>query len=303
MPNDSSDHVHIIVSGETLGRIAKNHHLDLDALLAANPEIKNPNKVMVGQRVKIPHAAAPAPVMTTPVVTPAPASPAPDAPGTSVPLGGMPDTKNRADAEKYDMYSQFFMRYGVNVNALDPGARVLLGLRITSNTRTRAGAGEYNDRLVVVWRDEGGAKHVKEFVANTEPSSRYEDTPENRKIRPGKITKVSADGDRRGDLGCLPDGLYNYKRDKSGTFGDVLRPISDIFVVRDVDHDGDFDAADQAASVREMLNSHDSILFHKGANSFTGSAGCQTLQPAEFAKFWAALGGQSRFQYALATVA
>ena len=82
-----------------------------------------------------------------------------------------------------------------------------------------------------------------------------------------------------------------------------MRPISDTFVMRDVDHDGDFDAADQAASVRELLNSGKSILFHKGGKDITGSAGCQTLKPVEFGRFWDSLGSQRRFQYVVATVA
>lgn len=206
---ENPDHVHIIVSGETLSKIADRHHIKLDDLLAANPEIKNPDKIMVGQRLKIPHAIAPAPVMTAPVTTPAPVSPAPIAAGTDVPLGGMPQTEGRSEAEKYDTYSQFFMRYGVNLNALEPGVRSILGLRVTSSARVRGGAGEYNDRLVVCWREASNAKHVREFVANTEPSSRYEDTPANRKLK--RVMGADAGGDSRRDLGCLPDGLYNYE--------------------------------------------------------------------------------------------
>lgn len=299
---ENSDHVYIIVSGETLSAIADRHHIKLSELLAANRDIKNPDRIMVGQRVKIPHAIAPAPVMTPPVVAPAAESPAPVAAGTSSPLGGMPNTSGRPEAEKYEMYSQFFARYGVNLNALGAGTRVLLGLRVKSNSRARDGAGEYNDRLVVAWKGADGARRVKEFGANTEPSSRYEDTPRNRKLK-AKIMGLDANRDGVSDLGCLPDGLYNFEKGQSATYGHVLRPVSDIFVIRDINHDGDFDAEDQAASVQALLNSGRSVLFHKGGNNITGSAGCQTLKPAEFEQFWAALGPQSRFQYVVTTVA
>lgn len=300
---ENEDHVHIVVTGETLSKIADRHHIKLSELLEANKDtIKDPNKIMIGQRVKIPHAIAPVPVMTPPVVAPASESPAPLAEGTSLPLGGMPQTANRSDAEKYEMYSQFFIRYGVNLNALDAGTRVLLGLRVRSNTRVRDGAGEYNDRLVVAWRSADGAKHVREFVANTEPSSRYEDTPRNRKLK-AKIMGTDANRDGSRDLGCLPDGLYNFEKAESSTYGHVLRPLSDIFVIRDINHDGDFDAEDQARSVQALLNSGRSVLFHKGGNNITGSAGCQTLKPAEFNEFWASLGPQKSFQYVVATVA
>lgn len=302
MPEENKDHVHVIVSGDTLSKVADRHHIKLAELLAENPQIKDPNKVMIGQRIKIPHAIAPAPVMTTPVVAPAAETPTPLAAGTDVPLGGMPVTNSLNDAEKYDTYSQFFSRYGVTLNALDPGTRALLGLRVKSNTRVRGGAGEYNDRLVVAWREASGTKRVREFIANTEPSSRYEDTPENKRLG-RKIMGADADRDGRRDLGCLPDGLYHFRKGTSPTYGNVLAPESDLFVIRDVDHDGDFDAADQAASVHALLNSQKSILFHKGGNDITGSAGCQTLKPADFNNFWEALGPQNRFQYVVATVA
>jgi LysM repeat protein len=300
---ETEDHVHIIVSGESLSKIADRHHIKLSELLEANKDtIKDPNRIMVGQRVKIPFAIAPAPVMTPPVVAPAAETPAPVAAGTSLPLGGMPNTSGRSEAEKYEMYSQFFIRYGVNVNALNADTRVLLGLRVKSSTHVKGGAGEYNDRLVMAWRAADGTRRVKEFIANTEPSSRYEDTPENKRL--GRSI-LGSDANRDGvrDLGCLPDGLYNYEKAESPHLGHVLRPLSDIFVIRDINHDGDFDAADQAGSVQALLNSGRSVLFHKGGNNITGSAGCQTLKPAEFDQFWASLGSQSRFQYVVATVA
>ncbi len=39
------------------------------------------------------------------------------------------------------MYSHFFVRYGVNLNALPAGTRSLLGLRVRSNTHVNAGPG------------------------------------------------------------------------------------------------------------------------------------------------------------------
>jgi len=293
MPNNSSDHVHIIVSGETLSRIADSYHLKLGELLDANPEIKDPNKVMVGQRVKIPNSAAPAPVMTPPVVPPAAQeTPVPVAASSGAPAAGMPNTSGMNDESKYDLYAQYFSRYGVNLAALVDGARVLLGLRITSSTKINGGLGAYDDRIVVAWRDSSG-KHVREFKGTTEPSGRYE----------GK-DGLDANFDGRKDLGCLPDGSYQYQKSHSAHLGRVLAPCSDIFVVRDVDHDGRFTDADKVAvSVREKLNSGRSVLFHAGGNSMTGSAACQTMPPAQFSGFWDSLGSQSRYQYVLSTVA
>jgi LysM repeat protein len=302
MPDDSQnqvpeDEVHIIVSGDTLGGIARRHHIDLKELLAANPQIEDPDVVFKGQRIRIPHAISPHPVLTAPVVPAVahatPATPAPDAPGKSDGVApGMPNTSGMSDAAKYDLYAPYFSRYGVNVAALESGKRVLLGLRITSSTKANSGLGVYDDRIVIAWRDDGG-KHVIEFKGTTEPSGRYE----------GK-EGLDANFDGRRDLGCLPDGLYEYQRSHSDHLGDVLAPTSDVFVIRDVNHDGKFTDVDKmAVTVREKLNSGRSVLFHMGGNKMTGSAGCQTMPPGEFRSFWKQLGHQSRYQYALATVA
>lgn len=47
-----------IKSGDTLSQIAKKRGVSLKALLAANPSIKNANKIRVGQSIKIPGAEA-----------------------------------------------------------------------------------------------------------------------------------------------------------------------------------------------------------------------------------------------------
>jgi nucleoid-associated protein YgaU len=46
--------VHVVAQGETLSKIAKRYGLTLDQVLAANPQIKNPNKIAIGDEIKIP---------------------------------------------------------------------------------------------------------------------------------------------------------------------------------------------------------------------------------------------------------
>ena len=45
--------------GDTLGTIASAHQVTLQALLAANPSIADPNKIYVGQQICIPDGGEP----------------------------------------------------------------------------------------------------------------------------------------------------------------------------------------------------------------------------------------------------
>lgn len=69
-----------VKAGDTLSQIALNNGVSLKAVIAANPQIKNPSLIYVGQKINIPAAGAPAPAEETPaaetpaVVAPTPAS-------------------------------------------------------------------------------------------------------------------------------------------------------------------------------------------------------------------------------------
>ena len=71
-PPISTVAAHTVASGDTLSSIAAANNTTISALLQANPDIKNPNVIGVGQQIKLPTAAAP----TAPLPTPAPATPA-----------------------------------------------------------------------------------------------------------------------------------------------------------------------------------------------------------------------------------
>jgi LysM repeat protein len=51
--------VYVIKKGDTLSKVANKFGVELDALLAANPAIKDPNKISLGQQIVIPTAAPP----------------------------------------------------------------------------------------------------------------------------------------------------------------------------------------------------------------------------------------------------
>lgn len=46
--------VHIVQPGDTLWRIAQSYGVDINVLIAANPDIKNPNLIQTGQKIVIP---------------------------------------------------------------------------------------------------------------------------------------------------------------------------------------------------------------------------------------------------------
>ncbi len=46
--------VHIVVKGNTMSKIAKKYGVTVEELMAANPQIKNPNKIAIGDAITIP---------------------------------------------------------------------------------------------------------------------------------------------------------------------------------------------------------------------------------------------------------
>jgi hypothetical protein len=46
--------VHIVVKGNTMSKIAKKYGVTVEELLAANPQITNPNKIAIGDAITIP---------------------------------------------------------------------------------------------------------------------------------------------------------------------------------------------------------------------------------------------------------
>jgi murein DD-endopeptidase MepM/ murein hydrolase activator NlpD len=83
---------YVVKSGDTLGAIASRNHTTVDAILKANPQIKNPNAISVGQKITLPGSApAPAPSPApAPKPQPAPSNDAPAPPANS--QGGPPAT-------------------------------------------------------------------------------------------------------------------------------------------------------------------------------------------------------------------
>lgn len=56
---------YVIKKGDTLSKVANKFHVELADLLAANPDIKDPNKISLGQEIVIPSGAAASPAAST----------------------------------------------------------------------------------------------------------------------------------------------------------------------------------------------------------------------------------------------
>jgi predicted chitinase len=177
----------------------------------------------------------------------------------------------KSEAGQYDYYSDVIDRSGGRFRT-GPEQRNILSFRTQTSTKANAGQGRYDDTTVMLWKDAGGHKHVRTYHSNTEPTSHYEGTYGQDANRDGRL-----------DLGRIPAGTYDYARSYSSKLGNVLRPTSDFNVQRDTNHDGTFNDG-------AMTGGGGSMLFHAGGSSFTGSAGCQTMAPADYQRFWNDLG-------------
>ena len=51
--------IHMVKKGDTLSSIAKKHNIELNEILALNPEIADPNQITVGMKIKLPNSPKP----------------------------------------------------------------------------------------------------------------------------------------------------------------------------------------------------------------------------------------------------
>jgi peptidoglycan hydrolase-like protein with peptidoglycan-binding domain len=178
-------------------------------------------------------------------------------------------TANMSEAEKFAHYKALIEKSGGKFNPNGPN---IVGVRAPTNTNVNGGGGRYDDAFAVVWQDKNGQPHVKEFRGNTEPSAHYR----------GRMGN-DVNGDGRLDQGRLRTGHYMYSM-SSYHGAPALRMRGDATVDRDVNQDGNFGNDGGASS-----GGGASMLFHRGGSNTTGSAGCQTLPPAQFDAFMATL--------------
>lgn len=121
-PNCPNGTLYTVQSGDTLFEIARRNNITLASLIAANPQITNPNLIMPGQEICIPMAGAvpfgeepvppptpvpepmPSPEPMPPIAHPMPSVPAPVRPPMPMPCPGMrPPCPPRDMAPMYTM--------------------------------------------------------------------------------------------------------------------------------------------------------------------------------------------------------
>ncbi|MBK7860195.1 MAG: hypothetical protein IPJ65_16585 [Archangiaceae bacterium] len=210
-------------------------------------------------------------------------TPTDPATGTTQPPELSPPGKNASDAEKYDYYQQVIERVGGKFRS-GPNQHNMLAFRTDTNAYKNGGAGAYDDTTVLLWKDSKGRKHVEQFASNTEPNR--------------DSVEYSADVTHDGvaDQGRLAPGYYEYRRQESKKFGSILRMTKDAPVQRDLNHDGRFTGKE----LKPMGGGAASMLMHRGGEDATWSAGCQTMAPADMARFIKAIGkDRSRIGYTL----
>jgi LysM repeat protein len=270
-----------VQQGDTLSKISSLYGVSVDDLVRAN-NIANPDLIYPGDKVIIPNKIS-SQGSSSRSESINSATTSGDNSGANITPGKLPDTSQLSEAKKYDLYSNIINQHGSEKakQQLANGEKVALSLRVPTNTRANAGNGTYDDRMVLVWKDSKGGKHVRECQANLDPSGQYEHKgPYGRK-------SIGADinGDGRLDQGRLAEGTYSFQR---GSYRgkDAFLSSVDQVAERDADHNGRFD--DNKQSPRGNYGMH----IHIGGKHNTYSAGCLTMSPSEHKKFFNAVGNK-----------
>lgn len=258
-----------IRSGDTLWALAKRFNTTVDQLASTN-QLKNPNLIITGHTLKVPGGVEKPRKPTEPQPRPSSPSAAQHTPArpSKNPAPGKVNLSNvpRGQVQQYAYFQNLVKQNGGKFKT-GPNQFNLVGLRTETRTTANGGAGSYDDRLAMVWKDAAGRPHVKLLRYNTEPA------------RDLSASSADVNRDGRADQGRIPQGYYEYNK-SSWKNGFCLRATRDFLVERDWNHDGRFTRGEGGKT-----GGGASMLFHSGGSYGTGSAGCQTFPPSEWARF------------------
>jgi hypothetical protein len=174
------------------------------------------------------------------------------------------NTVPKGEAAQYQFFKKFIAAHGGKF-LTGPNRMNLVGLR--KDDRAGRGDGQYNDVMYAVYTDAAGRPHATRFTYTSEPTQNM------------RYFSGDANGDGSKDQGRIPAGFHTFEVSQRSNGAPCLRPTSSFTPERDINHDLRFN---------ENYHQGDGspFLFHQGGNYGTGSAGCQTLPPGEWKRFW-----------------
>ena len=274
-----------VKSGDTFSAIAARNDISISALSKLNPQVRDINKINVGQKLTL-KAKAAAPAQTRPPA--GPAAPTPTVPTQSnaaLKNGGIPNTSGLSTAKRFAVYEKYINQFGDAQAKKDlaSGKKVILSLRTDTPMSSGPYRGTYDDRIVVLSKDRTGP-HVTELLANTEPNRRWAE-PANQSSKP---------------VGRLADDqTIRYHKTWSSKFQNHLQPFGNPYAQRDLNRNYKFDKTDKKynGDWGGQL-----MYIHRAWSTDTGSQGCQTMEEGRFDTFWRSLGGQNDFSNVLVNV-
>lgn len=117
-PNCPNGRLYTVQSGDTLFEIARRNNITLASLIAANPQIADPNQIVPGQEICIPMAEAVP--FTAPVPQPMPSVPAPIRPPIPLPCpdvrpGPMPSYPGALPCPPRDLAPMYTMPFYIQI--------------------------------------------------------------------------------------------------------------------------------------------------------------------------------------------
>lgn len=322
--------------GDTMSGIATRHGLTLSQLIKRNPQVKDPNRIAVGQQLRL-AAKRRAPQTTEYVVRSG------DTFGTIATKHGLTTPQlarlnpQVADLDRIFPGQKLHVKRAATPSA--PGTPSMPSTPGSAGPRAAKNAGMPNTE---------GWSQAKRFALYSDFVNRFGDAQAKRDLAAGKrvvlslrrdtpmtsdrpylgtyddrivvlwkdragphVTELAANTEpnRRWSIeanqsskpvGRLADGqTIRYHKTWSTKFGDHLQPYGNPWAQRDADRDYRFEKTEKAYNGEW---GGQLMYIHRAYDGNTGSQGCQTIDPGRFSTFWRALGSQRDFSNVLVNV-
>ena len=172
-------------------------------------------------------------------------------------------------AEQFEHYKAIIEARGFSLDPVHPTVLAIRGMASDGTVHPTTSAARYDDTLVVLKRDANGNVEVTTFAGSTHPGQRSSTASPD----------VTRDG--LGDVGMINAGEYRIepRGEHAGAAAWDVRTAAgshDLAGVRDTDHDGQFSAAERAASAGRG-DTLSGVLIHQGGADNPWSIGCINL--------------------------